>query len=365
MGFFDDNAPERLDRRTGYAPTMDTGIPTDSGIGQYGEGGGYTGQSYTVDTPAPTTSEPAATSGPATIWDEASFAARFGRPSTPQELVALENQLSTAGIKVLRNAAGVAGKIQLPNGKIVDVVTGAMSGGQGFQWLPDAGATIGAAATGAANYLDNYAMGTFTGGGKYPLASVMGPGLMQPWTTPFEAPTDVTQQNDPGWQFRMKEGLGALQRSAAAKGTLLTGGAMKDLAAFGQDYASNEYDKVYNRALGEYKDAYGIFNNNQNNAYQRLYNLSSQGLTAAGGAGANNSGYMNAATDTITGMGNVGASGIMGSANAWAGVPTSLVNTWGPLAQWYATRPTTTQPAPNPNVFDGPGYGGWGPDTRS
>lgn len=265
------------------------------------------------------------------------FTQNFGRPSTPEQLVALESRLAPYGIKVLRNASGVAGDIQLPSGQVIDVIAGAMRGGEGFQWNPDIPGGTGG--TGGLGSFPPYA-GTFTGGGQYPLAAVMGSGLMQPWTTPFVAPNDVTQQNDPGWQFRMREGLKAIERSAASKGTLLTSGTMKDLSAWAQNTASNEYGNVYNRALGEYQMAHNIFQGNQANQFGRLYNLSSQGLTAAGGAGANNSGYMNAATGTITGQGNATGAGIAGGANAWANVPGQIVNAATDLANWYATRPT-------------------------
>ncbi|MCR4340636.1 MAG: hypothetical protein NUW01_12215, partial [Gemmatimonadaceae bacterium] len=57
-----------------------------------------------------------------------------GLSPTPQSLIGLEAQLGAQGIKVLRNARGVAGKIQLPNGQIVDVIQGADTGGVAWQW---------------------------------------------------------------------------------------------------------------------------------------------------------------------------------------------------------------------------------------
>lgn len=106
--------------------------------------------------------------------------------------------------------------------------------------------------------------------------------LMQPWNTPFTAPTNVTEQNDPGFQFRLLQGQQALERSAAARGGLLSGGTAKALTQYGQDYASNEYQNVYNRALGEYQQAYNIFQQNQANQYNRLASLAGVGQTAAG-----------------------------------------------------------------------------------
>lgn len=54
-------------------------------------------------------------------------------------------------------------------------------------------------------------------------------------------------QKDPGYQFRMDEGVKALDRSAAARGILNSGGQLRRLTRYGQDYASNEYQNVYNR----------------------------------------------------------------------------------------------------------------------
>src|SRR5262249_15311890 len=114
--------------------------------------------------------------------------------------------------------------------------------------------------------------------------------LMQPFGEQFAAPTDVTEQNDPGFQFRLKQGQQALERSAAARGSLLTGGTMKDLTNYAQDYASNEYNNVYNRAMGEYLNRYNIFKQNQNDQFNRLAALSGIGQTSTSqlmGAGQN------------------------------------------------------------------------------
>jgi len=53
--------------------------------------------------------------------------------------------------------------------------------------------------------------------------------------------------NDPGYQFRMDEGTKALERSAAARGMLFSGATGKGLTRYAQDYASNEFDKSFNR----------------------------------------------------------------------------------------------------------------------
>jgi hypothetical protein len=58
-------------------------------------------------------------------------------------------------------------------------------------------------------------------------------------------------QADPGYAFRMAEGMKALERSAAARGGLISGGAMKGIQRFGQDLASQEYTNAFNRYQAE------------------------------------------------------------------------------------------------------------------
>jgi hypothetical protein len=54
-------------------------------------------------------------------------------------------------------------------------------------------------------------------------------------------------QQDPGYAFRMSEGMKGLERSAAARGGLLSGGTLKGIQRYGQDMASQEYQNAFNR----------------------------------------------------------------------------------------------------------------------
>ena len=54
-------------------------------------------------------------------------------------------------------------------------------------------------------------------------------------------------EQDPGYAFRQSEGMKALERSAAARGGLLSGSTMKGIQRFGQDLASQEYQNAFNR----------------------------------------------------------------------------------------------------------------------
>lgn len=54
----------------------------------------------------------------------------------------------------------------------------------------------------------------------------------------------------PGYQFRQDEGTKALDRSAASRGTLLSGAQTKATQKFGQDIASEEYGNYFNQLMG-------------------------------------------------------------------------------------------------------------------
>lgn len=62
--------------------------------------------------------------------------------------------------------------------------------------------------------------------------------------TPFSM---QTFQQDPGYGFRLKEGQQALDRSAAARGGLISGGALKAAQRYGQEMGSQEYMNAFNR----------------------------------------------------------------------------------------------------------------------
>ncbi len=124
------------------------------------------------------------------------------------------------------------------------------------------------------------------------LGGLLAPGgeLSKGWTGTFAPPTNITESNDPGFQARLALGQQAIERSAAARGTNLSGGTLKDLNQFGQDYASNEYGNIYNRALQNYTLGQNTFYQNQNNLFNRYATLAGYGQQAANtgvAAGAN------------------------------------------------------------------------------
>ena len=168
--------------------------------------------------------------------------------------------------------------------------------------------------------------------GKQDLATLQGqlPNLSAPFTQQFQAPTNVTEQNDPGYQFRLQQGLQMLDNSAAAKGGLLSGNTLQGEQNYAQNYASNEYGNVYNRAFQQYQNQFNIDAANKARAFNDYASLAGLGQTTAqqlgqqGQAAANNVGNIDLTTGAQQGadLQNAAAaraSGYVGGANAWSG----------------------------------------------
>lgn len=122
-------------------------------------------------------------------------------------------------------------------------------------------------------------------------------------------------QADPGYAFRMSEGMKGLERSAAARGGLLSGGTLKGIQRYGQDLASQEYTNAFNR--------YQTERNARLNPLQSLAGVgqtTSQQLGQAGTQMAGNVGQaMGAAAQAR-------ASGYMGQTNALTGALGQYMN---------------------------------------
>jgi hypothetical protein len=60
-------------------------------------------------------------------------------------------------------------------------------------------------------------------------------------------------QADPGYAFRLSEGIKGLNNAAAARGGLLSGGTLKATQRFAQGLASQEYQNAYDRYNTDYR----------------------------------------------------------------------------------------------------------------
>lgn len=74
----------------------------------------------------------------------------------------------------------------------------------------------------------------------------------------FEFTADnFNQFKDPSYDFRMQEGINALDRSAAARGRILSGAQDRAVTRYGSNLASQEYGNAFNRALATYQQNLG------------------------------------------------------------------------------------------------------------
>jgi hypothetical protein len=195
-----------------------------------------------------------------------------GQPPSSQTILAHAPQLQAVGIEISPpNAEGVTSKIHIPGVGWTRILEGGVAGGQGTGWnyVPQ-----GSTGPGGLTPMGGGAPGAAGGGSAQALAEL---------------------QTSPGYQFRLGEGQKALERSAAARGTLLTGGTLKGLTRYGQDYASGEYNNRYNQLMG----------------------VTALGQNAAAQQGNANSAYAQNAGDLQTQIGNANAAGTVGGANAW------------------------------------------------
>jgi hypothetical protein len=113
-------------------------------------------------------------------------------------------------------------------------------------------------------------------------------------------------QADPGYQFRLSEGLKGLDRTAAARGGLISGQALKAASAFSGQQASDEYQNAYNR-----------YNANRAAILNPLQSLAGAGQTQSNALATQSQNYANSAGDAMMQAGNAKASGYIGTANAW------------------------------------------------
>lgn len=123
-------------------------------------------------------------------------------------------------------------------------------------------------------------------------------------------------QADPGYAFRLSEGQKALERSAAARGGLISGSAMKAATRFGQDMGSQEYTNAFNRYQAERQARLGPLQ-----SLTGMGQTTAQQLGSAGQANATNIGNYgmqgaNATAEGYLGAANARASGYVGTGNA-------------------------------------------------
>lgn len=187
--------------------------------------------------------------------------------NTPQDQTTLQRiaeYLAANGAPGFR-ATG-ADTIEIPGGQTVDVLTA----GNAWWWGPEGASGGGGAMPG--NWTTpyggfntpppTYSSQPWSGGDWTPPplpAQLQTPYQAPTWGDKFTAPTLEQARNEPGYQFTLGQGQQAIERSAAAKGSILNPGTLKALDRYSQGLADTTYSNVYGRAFNEYQQKYGEF----------------------------------------------------------------------------------------------------------
>lgn len=159
--------------------------------------------------------------------------------------------------------------------------------------------------------------------------------MTQPGGEFYDPFSKTDWKQDPGYAFRLNEGMKALNASAAARGGLISGNALRAATAYGQDMGSQEYTNAFNRYYTE-----------RANKMDPLKFLSGQGQAAAAGQAANIGAGATSQAGLITGAANAQAAGMVGSANAYTNAvgqgvsqyqTNQLINRFAPQNQSYYT----------------------------
>lgn len=153
---------------------------------------------------------------------------------------------------------------------------------------------------------------------------------------------DFNKFQDPGYAFRLAEGNKALNQSAAARGGLISGNALKAAQRYGQEMGSQEYGNAYNRAL----DVYNAAVKREATGYNRLANLAGIGQTSAGdlakqaGTYGANAGTLASQTglssaNALLAQGNARASAYQGYGSALGQGIQGLYNNRNAIGNWW------------------------------
>jgi len=153
---------------------------------------------------------------------------------------------------------------------------------------------------------------------------------------------------DPGYQFRLSEGMRALGRQAGARGGAVSGQSFKALQDYAQNAASGEYTNAFNRYQAE-----------RAARLNPLQSLAGVGQTAATTLGGNAGAYGTNVGNLMTGGAAASAAGQVGQANALTGGLGTYLNYSQGQNLVNALRSTQYAPnygqyTPGSNAFVGP-----------
>lgn len=137
-------------------------------------------------------------------------------------------------------------------------------------------------------------------------------------------------QQDPGYAFRLSEGMKALNQQAAARGGLMSGNALRAAQQYGQNLGSQEYQNAFNRYQAERQA--------QLNPLQSLAGVGQTSAQSIGGAGQQyGTNVGNIGMGAGAAQGNALLAGAQARGSAYQGFGQSFGNVLGQLNQ--SSRP--------------------------
>jgi hypothetical protein len=145
-------------------------------------------------------------------------------------------------------------------------------------------------------------------------------------------------QKDPGYKFRLRQGLKALDRTASARGGLLSGGALKAAEQYGQNLGSQEYGNAFDRYNTEQTNLFNRFQIGQANQYNRLASLSGMGQQTAQQLGQSGQQYGQNMGNLAIGAGENQANALLGQANARGSMYQGIGQAFGGGLQQYQNQ---------------------------
>ena len=217
----------------------------------------------------------------------------------------------------------------------------AMYGGQGGSSFRVGDRTFGTRDEAQA-FIDSQMSGTAgAGGGGFEYTPIAFPDDPDTSLEAFEA--------SPGYDFRLDEGMKAIERAAAARGMRFSGSAIKDVGRFGQGLASDEFGAFYGRTMNDYGRQYGEAMDSRN-LLSSIAGLGTQATQAQIGAGNQ---YAAGTSANLTNMGNALAGGYMGQASAVNSGINNLSNIYGMGMSGYLGQNPGLGIKPLANPFGG------------
>ena len=167
---------------------------------------------------------------------------------------------------------------------------------------------------------------------------------------------DFNKFQDPGYAFRLAEGQRALDRTAAARGGLISGNALKAAQRYGQEMGSQEYQNAFNRY---YREREAMLNPLQSLAGVGQTTAQSLGGAAqqygsAAGALASATGASSA--NALLAQGNARASAYGGYGQAIGQGLQGLYQNWGNISNMFGSsglNDANALIASNPNAAGG------------